>query len=353
MPSSLPSRFVAVGIRKQSAMVGAVDADRRVALKPQPIALGEIERWLRQNLEPTDAVVIDSPTNAWRLHDQIAPLVASVTIAHPKLAGLLLTSAEQASPRDTLNLARMHAAGLVPALWVPPAHARGLRALAAHRRRLLDQRAEARGALHDILRRYRLQPPGRDRLGADRLDWWEAAGLAHDDLGRARASFVSLNHVEPLLADVEARLARLGADAPWRGERAQLMRVPGMTALSAAVLLASIGQIERFPTAAQLVGYAGLAGPNADGAGDEHGQGGKDGRREIRSTMLEVAWGAVRGDAEWRATFEELEARIGRSRAIVATARKLLIVVWQALTALADAGVVLEQIEADQVRRAA
>jgi transposase len=356
MSSSLPPRFVALDIRKRSAMVGAVDAARRVALKPRPVALGELERWLRQNLQPTDAVVIDSPTNTWQLHDQIAPLVASVTIAHPQLASLLPTSADHADPRDTLNLARMHAAGLVPALWVPPAHARDLRALAAHRRRLLNQRADARTTLHDTLRRYRLQPPGRDRLSADRLDWWETAGLARDDLERVRASFVALNRVEPLLADVEARLARLGAEAPWQDTRARLMCVPGMSALSAAILLAAIGEIERFPTAGQLVGYAGLAGPNSDGAKGEAGESGKDGRREIRSAMLEVAWDAVRDDAEWRATFEKLELRVGRGRAIVATARKLLIVVWETLTAPAGARGAddpLEEIEAGQVRRAA
>lgn len=325
--SSSPARFVAVDLRQQSAMVGAVDADRRVVLKPRALAPGELEPWLRRSLEPSDAVVIAAPADGWQIHDRIAPLVASVTIAHPQLSSLLPVSAAPGDPRDTIKLARLHAAGLVPALWVPPPYVRDMRALAAHRRRLLAQRAAARDTLHDLLRRHALRPPGADRLAADRRDWWEAAGLPADDLARARASFVALNRAEPLLAGVEERLRRRGAEAPWQPALAALMRTPGMTELNAVVLLSAIGDVERFPTADQLAAYAGLAGREPG----EDTREPNDGRREIRSTMLEVAWEAIATDTRWRARFEQLEARIGRSRAIVATARKLLLVVWERL----------------------
>jgi transposase len=116
---------------------------------------------------------------------------------------------------------------------------------------------------------------------------------------------------------------------PWAARVALLMRTPGMSTLSAMVLLAAIGDISRFATAGQLVGYAGL-GDHAHQA-DREGQPARDGRREIRSTMGEVAWAAVRADPHWRATFEQLDRRLGPGKAIVAVARRLLLVVWEAL----------------------
>src|SRR5689334_5463750 len=83
-PPALPARFVALDIRKQAVMVGAVDAGQHVVLTPRLVAPGALDRWIRLHLRSSDAVVIDSPTNAWELHDQVAPLVASVIIAHPR-----------------------------------------------------------------------------------------------------------------------------------------------------------------------------------------------------------------------------------------------------------------------------
>ena len=49
--------------------------------------------------------------------------------------------------------------------------------------------------------------------------------------------------------------------------------------------------------------------------------------------MIEAAWIAVRFDQHWREQFDHLADRIGRQKAIVAIARKLLIIIWHVLTA--------------------
>jgi transposase len=323
---ALTARFVALDIRANVVMIGAVDARQRVALTPRQAPLGALESWARLHLRPADSVVIAAPYSVWELHDQIAPLVASVTIAHPRLASLMPAMRATAGARDTIALARLHAAGLAPALWAPPPDVRDLRALTAQRRRLLEQRSAARNLLHELLRRYRLTPPGADRLAADRPDWWEARDLAPADRERARAGLCDLSRAAALLAEAEADIARRVAEQPWQGPAAALLRgVPGMSDLDAIILLAEIGAVMRFPSPAQLAAYAGLAGNASYPA--------KDGRREIRSAMLEVARAAVRCDAAWQALFAALEQRIGRDRAIVAVARKLLIVVWETLMA--------------------
>ena len=57
---------------------------------------------------------------------------------------------------------------------------------------------------------------------------------------------------------------------------------------------------------------------------------------------------AIDADAGWQATFAELEGRLGRNRAIVATARRLLVQVWETLAACEAA-----QLAARQESRAA
>ena len=81
------------------------------------------------------------------------------------------------------------------------------------------------------------------------------------------------------------------------------------------------------------MGYAGL-GTSVHLSGQTHKSGGitKQGRREMRATLVQCAWSAVATSGYWKKQFERLEACIGRNKAIVAIARKLLVVVWNVLT---------------------
>ena len=47
--------------------------------------------------------------------------------------------------------------------------------------------------------------------------------------------------------------------------------------------------------------------------------------------MVEAAWNAVRWDPHWKRVYENIKQRRGSSIAIVAIARKLLVVVWYLL----------------------
>ena len=58
----------------------------------------------------------------------------------------------------------------------------------------------------------------------------------------------------------------------------------------------------------------------------------KAGRREMRNVLVEAAQVAVLHDPRWKAELARLEPRLGRNKAIVAIARKMLVIVWHLLT---------------------
>ncbi len=84
-PANAATRFVALDVARNSVMVAAVDARQQVVLKPRRVAVDELERWSREHLTGTDAVVLEATANAWHLHDLLRPLVASVTVCHPSV----------------------------------------------------------------------------------------------------------------------------------------------------------------------------------------------------------------------------------------------------------------------------
>ena len=112
-----------------------------------------------------------------------------------------------------------------------------------------------------------------------------------------------------------------------------VLPLSGVGIITGMTILAAIGEITRFPSAAKLVGYSGLAASvHASGQTFQTGRMTKQGRRELRTALIEIAWSAVRHDPVWKARFESLASKKGAGKAIVAMARKLLVVIWHVLT---------------------
>lgn len=333
-PTQSPPRFVALDVARRSIMIAAVDARQQVVLKPRRVGVDQIEPWSREHLTRTDAVVLEATANAWHLYDQLRPLVGSVTVCHPLLVTLIAAARVKPDRRDALTLATLLAGGLIPAVRVPPPDVRELRALVSHRQRLVRQRHQVRNRLHGVLHRHNLFPPVGKPFGAGQRTWWACLDLVPSEQRRVRQDLALLDGLAPLIRAVDDELAQLSTREPWAGQVAVLVQLPGLGLHTAMVVLAAIGDITRFPTASKLVGYAGL-GASISASGQTQRTGGltKQGRRALRAALVEAASVAVQTHPCWKQRFARLERRIGRNKAIVAIARKLLVVIWHVLSA--------------------
>jgi transposase len=340
------TRFVGLDVHRRYATVAAVDSQQQVVLTARRIDLEEFEHWIRKHLRRTDVVTLEATSNAWHLYEMLVPLVASVRVANPIQVALIAKSRVKTDPRDVLTLARLLAAGMLPSVWVPPVEVRELRALSGHRRRLIKQRTQARNRLRAVLFTHNFFPPPGEAFGPGNRTWWEGLDLPASEKLRVRHDLSIPDSLEPLVKQVEAELVRQSNLEPWAEQAAFLVQLPGIGVHNAMLLLGAIGDIRRFDAPHKLVGYAGL-GARVHSSGEEHcgGRITKQGRRGIRSTMVEAAWVAVRSHPYWKEMFDRLAVRVGRPKAIVAIARKLLVVVWHVLTnQVADREAITEQV---------
>jgi hypothetical protein len=63
-----------------------------------------------------------------------------------------------------------------------------------------------------------------------------------------------------------------------------------------------------------------------------HGRISKTGRAHIRGVLVEAAWSASRAPGPLRAFYQRIQARRGFPKAIVATARKMIVLAWHLVT---------------------
>ena len=112
------------------------------------------------------------------------------------------------------------------------------------------------------------------------------------------------------------------------------MTIPGIDAVTAATLVAAIGDVGRFATSRHLVGYLGLH-PTIRQSGNgpaRHGRMSKEGSAAARHVLVEAAWSAAKSPGPLRAFAQRTAARRGRHVATVAVARKLAVLAWHLLS---------------------
>jgi transposase len=189
---------------------------------------------------------------------------------------------------------------------------------------------QAKNRLHSILHRNRILPPEGEPFTSDKMDWWRSLSISEMEQFRVQSSLDTLAFARSQLANILEKLADIAAQDD---QVPLLIQLPGIGMVIALTILAAIGDITRFPSAKQLVGYAGL-GAKVHDSGVTRKTGGvtKSGRRDLRGAMIQAARIAAQHNPQWRAELERLRKRMIYQKAVVAIARKLLVVVWHVLT---------------------
>jgi hypothetical protein len=140
-------------------------------------------------------------------------------------------------------------------------------------------------------------------------------------------------YIEKQIGRIGKEVAKMSHQQPWAQDMTYLMQLPGFGVITGMTVLAAIGDIRRFDSARHLASYSGLI-PGLEQSGTKYNEKGitKEGRKELRWAMVEVAQRAVKSDPHWNVRFQELHKRMHRNQAMVAIARRLLELVWVVLT---------------------
>jgi len=112
-----------------------------------------------------------------------------------------------------------------------------------------------------------------------------------------------------------------------------LQTIPGIKEESAMRIIAETGvDMKAFLTASALVGWAGLRPRNDQSAGKIKGRKTLHGNKYLRVMLTQCAWGATRTQSStFYNRYHTLKKRMNHNKALMANARKLLVVIWNLL----------------------
>ncbi len=136
---------------------------------------------------------------------------------------------------------------------------------------------------------------------------------------------------------LEAAIARIDQEVdgnvePFRGAIEMLSTIPGLSSLSAEVIVSEIGiNMSRFPTEGHLIFWAGLC-PKNDESGKRRSNRMKKGATWLKTTLIQCAWAASRTKgSHLQAQYLRLRSRRGPKKAIGAVAASILTAAYHML----------------------
>ena len=264
---------------------------------------------------------------------------------------------------DSVWLARVCQFGLASSSHVPPKAFREARVLTRYRRSLVGQRARVRNRVHKILDRAGVRLGGvlSDIFGRNgrRVVDGLAEGVEPEailaslsyhvqhkierlgDALQLTLSGVDRLVLRDLLGDHDAldeRIETLDRDiedglTPWEDRIVLLLTIPGIDRASACAILAEIGpDLDVFGSSERLAAWAGLCPGNRQSAGKRRVDRTRKGSKTLRAVLVECAHAAARTNGcQFQGYHKALMVRRGYKRAIVATAHKMLRVIYVVL----------------------
>src|SRR5215212_10734421 len=228
---------------------GRVRSGARVPSTPEGLAL------LAQSLLGSDRVALEVTGSCWEVARILEAHVDRVVVVSPGDTGI--TQARAKTDRlDARMLARLLWAGELEGVWAPDELTRLLRRRLARREQLVRARSRAKNEIHAVLMRCLVgKPPFSDLFGVAGRKWLRRLELSVEECETVEACMRHIEFLDTEVAEVERVVARYALSC---SDARRLMSVPGVNVICAATFLAAVGDIGRFRTSRQLVGYLGL-----------------------------------------------------------------------------------------------
>ena len=288
-----------------------------------------LKEYLGQLPSGTGVAIEACGYEAW-LCDLMESCGMNVHLGHPLKTKAIAEAKIKTDKIDSTILAQLLAADLLPEAYLPPEPIRQKRALLRYRQCLVQWQTQTKNRIHFLLDRLGIRPPElTDLFGVDGRRWLKELSLKGNYQRILEGNLEIIDFVQAkikiLTKEIEVQLAE--------DTRAELLEsVPGIGKLSAFLLLAEMGPIDRFPSSEHLCSYAGLV-PSIYQSGKKlyHGSITKQGNKFIRWIMVEAAQRSIRKDEFLRNFYIRLKTKKGHSVAIVAVARKLLVSIFYVL----------------------
>jgi transposase len=259
----------------------------------------------------------------------VEPEVKRLVLVHPQRVKAIASAKLKNDRVDSATLAHLLRCDLLPESWKADRDTQARRQQVRLRTTLVRQRTRLKNQVHAVLHQQGLGSPVSDLFGRRGRLWLQAVKLPAQGRESVNACLRMIDHYSE---EIQKQNLQLREKAKSDQRVRWLMTIPGIGEYSAMMLLAEIGEVQRFSRKEALCSYAGLVPRIRESAGKAARAGiTRQGSSALRWIMVEAAQVATRSSPAARGYYQRLLRKKHKHVARVALARKLLIAVYALL----------------------
>lgn len=321
-------QYVGIDLHRRRSVIVRQNADgellEQVRIDNDPVALAcEIEK-----AGDRPEVVLEATYGWYWAADVLQACGATVHLAHPLGVKGWSYRRVKNDAVDAGGLADLLRMGRLPESWIAPPQTRELRELVRHRAKLVALRSGLKAQVHAVLAKEGVAVPMTDLFGKAGMQLLADAPLARAYRLRV-ASLLDL--IDAYDYEVEMFRRLIAEELADHGGYRAIQAIPRVGPTLAAIFVAEIGDVTRFPNAARLCSWAGLTPRHRESdATVRRGHITKQGSKLVRWAAIEAVV-KLPVDTKLRADRDRIAARRGTNIGRVAAARKLLTLVFYGL----------------------
>jgi len=287
--------FVGIDAHKKDLFVAMLSGQAATPvswqLANEPTAVRRLVRKLEREASGPVHVFYEAGPCGYALQRQMTTARVRCDVIAPALMPRKPGERVKTNRRDARKLAELGRAGLLTIVQPPTPADEAVRDLARARDDAREDLQRSRHRLGKLLLRRGLHYAGRNwtqahRRWVDSLTWTHAAERAVVDDYQ-----LAIDHTESRLVELDARLAEIAEQPPYREPVGWLRCFRGIDTLTAMLILAELHDFRRFGSARALMAFLGLV-PGEDSSGEKHRRGRitKMGNGLVRRILVEASW---------------------------------------------------------------
>lgn len=291
-------------------------------------ALESLAKFVKK-LRPSDEVAVEITSNTRLFHDAVAPQVARVVVVDTNQFRVISQSVKKTDPNDARLLSLYLSKGLLPEVRMKDKQHAHLASLTPTRDTLVKQRSALKNKVNNLLSARGLNL-AKEALSSEKK-LAEVLSLPFDELvlvelrvivGQIRSLNQSIAQLDPAIAEASSELEG----------HTSLISIKGIGVTTSAILLSVIGDVNDFPDEGRLASYFGIV-PRVSNSNqtERSGRIHKRGSKLGRTALVQSALIAAQYSPYLKRFYQQVKARRGAGKAIIALARKFLGIIYRTL----------------------
>lgn len=321
--------FAGLDVHKKEIEAAVLNESGAVLLRQRlSTERSALESFAQQHLADAK-VALEATTNCWAVAVLLQPFCREVVVSNPLKTRAIAEAKIKTDKVDAEILAQLLRCDFLPRVWTPSEPTRQMRSRSTERANLSTDRTRQKNRIHAILHQRLIPCPFDDLFGKRARAWLTSLTLD----AQAKTSLDRLlKQLDSIEADIKTLDQQIASDSYQDPQVKLLLTLPGVDIIVAQTLLATLGDITRFPNPDKAAAYLGLV-PSTYQSGDRcyHGKITKQGSCHARWLLVQAAQQVARHPGPLGVFFRRLAKRKNRNVAVVASARKLVTIAWHML----------------------